>query len=79
MHLGLGEISADGIVRMTDTEALLKANFNPAQPRDAHVAGPKTVPAPSARNQLPHTILFYLALRKITNPSPPQETVAPGP
>ena len=36
LHLRLGAIAADGIARVTRTEALLKANFNPAQPRDDH-------------------------------------------
>ena len=34
--LGLGELSDDAIARLARTEALLKANFNPDEPRDQH-------------------------------------------
>jgi hypothetical protein len=34
VHLRLEEIAEDGIARVIRTEALLKANFDPAQPRD---------------------------------------------
>jgi hypothetical protein len=36
VHLRLDEIGEDGIARVIRTEALLKANFDPAQPRDDH-------------------------------------------
>jgi hypothetical protein len=36
VHLRLEEIGEDGIARVIRTEALLKANFDPAQPRDDH-------------------------------------------
>ena len=36
VHSRLEEIAEDGISRVIRTEALLKANFDPAQPRDDH-------------------------------------------
>lgn len=36
LYLRLVEVSEDGIARLAKTEALLRANFNPAQPRDQH-------------------------------------------
>lgn len=34
--LGLAELSDDGIARLARTEAMVKANFNPDEPRDQH-------------------------------------------
>jgi hypothetical protein len=36
VHLRLEEIAEDGVARVTRTEALLKSNFDSAQPRDDH-------------------------------------------
>ena len=36
VHLRLADIDEDGIARVVQTEALLKANFDPAQPRNDH-------------------------------------------